>query len=254
MRIYFSEWLLTITCFQVLAWPSLCSQTWWHVCPSPLSGPSSSSSCSSPWVWAVRLVTGVASLCMCWFCVWVCVHECVVCVCVCVCGSKYVYTTVFLTIMYISAPSPSLLSFSYSYICMMNSRSLRNVLRLKHKLVDLSHIQTLNSQHICAYRLSLSLSLSLSLCLSHTHILSPSHNTHKHAYIGTHTHTQFLYYICCLFQFALLETVMTAVQDTFPHLRQKKTFVVLFVCLGGFLGGLIICTQVSRHGDKKVWY
>ena len=45
-------------------------------------------------------------------------------------------------------------------------------------------------------------------------------------------------------QFALLETVMTAVQDTFPHLRQKKTWVVLFVCLSGFLGGLIICTQV----------
>lgn len=37
---------------------------------------------------------------------------------------------------------------------------------------------------------------------------------------------------------------MTAVQDTFPHLRQKKTWVVLFVCLSGFLGGLIICTRV----------
>lgn len=48
-------------------------------------------------------------------------------------------------------------------------------------------------------------------------------------------------------EFALLETVITAVQDTFPHLRQKKTWVVLFVCIGGFLGGLIVCTQGGMY-------
>ncbi|KAK7487836.1 hypothetical protein BaRGS_00020883 [Batillaria attramentaria] len=48
-------------------------------------------------------------------------------------------------------------------------------------------------------------------------------------------------------KFALLETVMTAVQDTFPHLRQKKTWVVLFVCIGGFLGGLVVCTQGGMY-------
>ncbi|KAK7098482.1 sodium- and chloride-dependent glycine transporter 1-like isoform X2 [Littorina saxatilis] len=48
-------------------------------------------------------------------------------------------------------------------------------------------------------------------------------------------------------EFALLETVMTAVQDTFPHLRQKKTYVVLCVCLLGFLGGLPICTEGGMY-------
>lgn len=41
-------------------------------------------------------------------------------------------------------------------------------------------------------------------------------------------------------EFALLETMMTAVQDTFPQLRAKKTYVVAVVCLIGFLGGLSV--------------
>ncbi|KAL8589243.1 hypothetical protein ACOMHN_017044 [Nucella lapillus] len=48
-------------------------------------------------------------------------------------------------------------------------------------------------------------------------------------------------------EFAILETVMTAVQDTFPSLRQKKTWVVLCVSVLGFLGGLIICTQGGMY-------
>ncbi|KAL3841567.1 hypothetical protein ACJMK2_019689 [Sinanodonta woodiana] len=39
-------------------------------------------------------------------------------------------------------------------------------------------------------------------------------------------------------EFGLLEAVITAVQDTFPHLREKKTWVVLVVSIVGFLGGL----------------
>lgn len=48
-------------------------------------------------------------------------------------------------------------------------------------------------------------------------------------------------------EFALLETVMTAVQDTFPNLRKKKTWVVLFVSILGFLGGLPICTEGGMY-------
>ncbi|XP_050410959.1 sodium- and chloride-dependent glycine transporter 1 isoform X2 [Patella vulgata] len=48
-------------------------------------------------------------------------------------------------------------------------------------------------------------------------------------------------------EFALLETVMTAVQDTYPALRSKKVFVVLFVSVIGFLGGLIICSQGGMY-------
>ncbi|XP_076450427.1 sodium- and chloride-dependent glycine transporter 1-like isoform X2 [Babylonia areolata] len=48
-------------------------------------------------------------------------------------------------------------------------------------------------------------------------------------------------------EFAILETVMTAVQDTFPTLRQKKTWVVLCVSILGFLGGLVICTQGGMY-------
>lgn len=47
-------------------------------------------------------------------------------------------------------------------------------------------------------------------------------------------------------QFALLETMMTAVQDTFPQLRAKKTYVVAFVCFIGFLGGLSVTCNVSH--------
>lgn len=52
----------------------------------------------------------------------------------------------------------------------------------------------------------------------------------------------------CL-QFALLETMMTAVQDTFPQLRAKKTYVVAVVCLIGFLGGLSVTCNVSTLVD-----
>ncbi|XP_067655017.1 sodium- and chloride-dependent glycine transporter 1-like [Haliotis asinina] len=48
-------------------------------------------------------------------------------------------------------------------------------------------------------------------------------------------------------EFALLETIMTAVQDTYPPLRQKKTWVVLAVSVLGFLGGLVICTEGGMY-------
>lgn len=51
-----------------------------------------------------------------------------------------------------------------------------------------------------------------------------------------------------LLQFALLETLMTAIQDTYPNLRDKKMWVVLSVSILGFFGGLIITTQVGTQG------
>lgn len=44
-------------------------------------------------------------------------------------------------------------------------------------------------------------------------------------------------------EFALLETVMTAIQDTMPSLRQKKTYVVAVVSFIGFLGGLAVTCE-----------
>ncbi|ELU05176.1 hypothetical protein CAPTEDRAFT_140539 [Capitella teleta] len=44
-------------------------------------------------------------------------------------------------------------------------------------------------------------------------------------------------------QFALLETVTTAILDRFPWLRQKKPWVVLAMCVLGYIGGLSICTR-----------
>ncbi|KAJ8299277.1 hypothetical protein KUTeg_023337 [Tegillarca granosa] len=44
-------------------------------------------------------------------------------------------------------------------------------------------------------------------------------------------------------EFALLETVMTAVQDTYPPFRKKKTWVVLCVSIIGFFGGLAVTTR-----------
>lgn len=38
---------------------------------------------------------------------------------------------------------------------------------------------------------------------------------------------------------------MTAVQDTYPPLRKRKTWVVLCVSIIGFLGGLAVTTRVS---------
>lgn len=57
----------------------------------------------------------------------------------------------------------------------------------------------------------------------------------------------------CL-QFALLETMMTAVQDTFPQLRAKKTYVVAVVCLIGFLGGLSVTCNVSTLWTASYCY
>ncbi|XP_014772306.1 sodium-dependent proline transporter isoform X1 [Octopus bimaculoides] len=48
-------------------------------------------------------------------------------------------------------------------------------------------------------------------------------------------------------EFALLETIMTAVQDLYPALRQKKTWVVLTVCILGFLSGLTVCTDGGMY-------
>lgn len=55
-----------------------------------------------------------------------------------------------------------------------------------------------------------------------------------------------------LLQFALLETMMTAVQDTFPQLRAKKTYVVAVVCFIGFLGGLSVTCNVSINFNSAV--
>ncbi|XP_012946005.1 sodium- and chloride-dependent glycine transporter 1 [Aplysia californica] len=48
-------------------------------------------------------------------------------------------------------------------------------------------------------------------------------------------------------EFALLETVMTAVQDTYPPFRAKKVYVVLVVSILGFLGGLAICAEGGMY-------
>lgn len=48
-----------------------------------------------------------------------------------------------------------------------------------------------------------------------------------------------------LLQFALMETVTTAILDKFPNLRQYKTWVVLFVGIFGYVGGLGFTTNVS---------
>ncbi|XP_063397910.1 sodium- and chloride-dependent glycine transporter 1-like isoform X2 [Mytilus trossulus] len=44
-------------------------------------------------------------------------------------------------------------------------------------------------------------------------------------------------------EFALLETCLTAIQDTYPELRKKKVWVVLVTCIIGFCGGIIVTTQ-----------
>lgn len=48
-------------------------------------------------------------------------------------------------------------------------------------------------------------------------------------------------------EFALLETIMTAVQDLYPVLRQRKTWVVLAVSILGFLCGLSVCTDGGMY-------
>lgn len=44
-------------------------------------------------------------------------------------------------------------------------------------------------------------------------------------------------------QFALLETVQTAILDAFPKLRDHKILILLLVSTGGYAGGIIFTTQ-----------
>ncbi|GBP59507.1 Sodium- and chloride-dependent glycine transporter 2 [Eumeta japonica] len=48
-------------------------------------------------------------------------------------------------------------------------------------------------------------------------------------------------------QFALMETVTTAILDRFPNFRQKKVWVVLTVAIFGYLGGLIFTTNSGMY-------
>lgn len=41
-----------------------------------------------------------------------------------------------------------------------------------------------------------------------------------------------------------METVTTAILDKFPNLRQLKVWIVLFVAIFGYIGGLIFTTNV----------
>lgn len=42
-----------------------------------------------------------------------------------------------------------------------------------------------------------------------------------------------------------METVTTAILDKFPNLRPNKVWVVLFVAVFGYIGGLCFITNVS---------
>lgn len=53
--------------------------------------------------------------------------------------------------------------------------------------------------------------------------------------------------ISFLQQFALMETVTTAILDKFPALRQYKFWVVLAVSIFGYVGGLGFTTNVSLY-------
>ena len=48
-------------------------------------------------------------------------------------------------------------------------------------------------------------------------------------------------------EFALLETCLTAIQDTYPSLRKKKVWVVMVTCMIGFTGGIIVTTQGGMY-------
>lgn len=51
------------------------------------------------------------------------------------------------------------------------------------------------------------------------------------------------------FQFALIETISTALMDRFPHLRAYKFWVVLVMCITGYCAGLPLCTRVLIYAD-----
>ena len=48
-------------------------------------------------------------------------------------------------------------------------------------------------------------------------------------------------------QFALMETVTTAILDAFPALRNYKLWVVLAAAVFGYAGGIIFTTNVSLY-------
>lgn len=48
-----------------------------------------------------------------------------------------------------------------------------------------------------------------------------------------------------------METVTTAILDKFPNLRPYKGWVVLFVAVVGYIGGLCFITNVKWK--KNVW-
>lgn len=51
-----------------------------------------------------------------------------------------------------------------------------------------------------------------------------------------------------------METVTTAILDKFPNLRHRKIWVVLFVAVFGYLGGLGFTTNVSFQGNFTTFY
>ena len=53
-------------------------------------------------------------------------------------------------------------------------------------------------------------------------------------------------------QFAMLETFTTAIYDTFPKTRERKTLVTLLVASGCFLTGLPCVSQVCRWAGSQV--
>lgn len=48
-------------------------------------------------------------------------------------------------------------------------------------------------------------------------------------------------------EFALVETVTTSIIDQWPHLRKKKTYVILGVCVVFFILGLTLCTNSGAY-------
>ena len=45
----------------------------------------------------------------------------------------------------------------------------------------------------------------------------------------------------------MVETVLTGVCDSFPDVRKFKTFIILGICIAGFLLGLPMTTRVSQY-------
>ena len=57
-----------------------------------------------------------------------------------------------------------------------------------------------------------------------------------------------------LFQFALVETMLTSYMDLFPQHRKKKWLVLLVICVVMYLLGLVLCTNVSIGYYHKYSY